>query len=443
LNSGIPDRLPGRIQSGPLQEKDNMDQTDERATVIKEELQKEFCKNVRSIKNTPFYQEKNLPEIMKIDSQRNLDIEKAVWEEKIQPISDRCYHGEFQYKFFPEIKELTNENINRVHQKIRNFFDSSTDLSTQMDNITPMSDSGRTQKAYIQAFDDLVLKKMRAGLQINIKNKKGQETDIKTAFFDFMQDIFDTATLPAFLTYLGYGCGVDVPQIRKPIESVRANLPQPIESNIIDITPDGISQIAFSRNTSNCRVASSDLHKPQESQEMFEKFVSELSIEQYTDEQISFKEPHKDTMPVHAKLLMFKKPGGLTWKDLLSILNNKDLTIYTEGVGSKAAVKRVQAIDKKLIKFISTTFNITPPKGFRLYERDKTKGVGVYRFKFKLKQNTPSTKAYCRENFFKLAKQYQDNQTHDLRTHIEIRGKEYLSKGYIKKAEIQEALLPK
>jgi len=177
--------------------------------------------------------------------------------------------------------------------------------------------------------------------------------------------------------------------------------------------------------------------------EDFEKFVSSLKIEGYSEEEISFQKPGKERIPLHAIKLGFKNPGGKTWRDLLSILNDESLEINIRGVDAddtNANRKRLYAINKKLLNAISKEFEVDPPKRFNLYEKDKTKGVGVYRFKFQSKKNDLSTKDYCRKKFSALAKIYQSKPTTDLLEILEIRGKEYSTKGYISEHEKIKAI---
>lgn len=134
-----------------------------------------------------------------ISNERNLAFEKMVWNEKIQPISDCCFNGEFQYNPCPDILELTNESIALVHDKIFKMFNKLIDFSTQLNQMAPSIDQGRQAKELVLSFDDIVLKKFRAGLGSSEKNE---------LLFDFLQDIYDTNTMPAFLTYLGHCCNV-------------------------------------------------------------------------------------------------------------------------------------------------------------------------------------------------------------------------------------------
>lgn len=136
-----------------------------------------------------------------IKNERNLAFEKAIWDEKIQPISDRCFNGEFQYDPCPGVVELTDESIALVHNKIFQMFNKLIDFPTQLNQMVPSIDQGGRAKELILAFDDIVLKKFRAGLGNPEKNE---------LFFDFLQNINDTNTMPAFLTYLGHYCNVTV-----------------------------------------------------------------------------------------------------------------------------------------------------------------------------------------------------------------------------------------
>lgn len=131
-----------------------------------------------------------------ISSLRDLAFEEKVWQQKIQPISDRYFNGEFQYEPSPDVVELTNESITLVHYKIFQIFNKLIDFPNQLKQMAPSPsiDPARSPKELIIAFDDVVLKKLRGGLGNPEKNE---------LFFDFLQDIYDTNSLPAFLTYLG------------------------------------------------------------------------------------------------------------------------------------------------------------------------------------------------------------------------------------------------
>lgn len=136
-----------------------------------------------------------------ISNQRDLSLEKNVWQQKIQPISEGCFNGAFQYDLCPGVAELTNESIALVHNKIFQIFNKLIEFPVQLNQMAPCIDQGRRAKELIVAFDDIVLKKFRAGLVNSEKNE---------LFFDFIQDVYDCNLLPVFLTYIGHCCNVTV-----------------------------------------------------------------------------------------------------------------------------------------------------------------------------------------------------------------------------------------
>lgn len=151
------------------------------------------CKPGENIKESPI--ENNGERV--IGSQRDISLEKKVWQQKIQPINDRCLNGEFHYDPCPGVAELTDKSIALVHKMIFRLFNKLIYFPTQLTQMAPPIDQDRQAKELVLAFDDIVLKKLRAGLGTPNKNE---------LFFDFLQDVYDCNLLPAFLTYLGHFC---------------------------------------------------------------------------------------------------------------------------------------------------------------------------------------------------------------------------------------------
>jgi len=136
-----------------------------------------------------------------ISGRRDRPLEKKIWQQKIQPISDRCLNGEFQYDPCLGVAELTDDSIALVHNKIFQIFNKLIDFPSQLIQIAPPIDQDRQAKDLVLAFDDIVLKKLRAGLGTPEEHE---------LFFYFLQDVYDCKLLPAFLTYLGHACDVSV-----------------------------------------------------------------------------------------------------------------------------------------------------------------------------------------------------------------------------------------
>jgi hypothetical protein len=121
-----------------------------------------------------------------------------------------------------------------------------------------------------------------------------------------------------------------------------------------------------------------------------EDFIKGLRISVENDHEIVIQQPGKPKIPYTYANVGFQT-ANKTWRDLLRILQDPeycyDLGPAT-GVPAKrrdydARRKRLEEINKKLIIFLNKEFSLNLSRDYKLFERDKTKGDGIYLFRFR------------------------------------------------------------
>jgi hypothetical protein len=172
-------------------------------SALREDLLREHRERIKEGKTSPLDVEPYEPII--ISPERNEGAEQAIWDEKVQPIVDRCYCGEFQFESFPDVKDISQENLNSMHGEILSFCNRVIDPGLLF--TTMMFDGGDKKRNIIDVFEILILKKLRAGRAIVFEDRNQKQISLEDAFYDFLEKLFNERTLPFFLTQLLPLCG--------------------------------------------------------------------------------------------------------------------------------------------------------------------------------------------------------------------------------------------
>lgn len=122
----------------------------------------------------------------------------------------------------------------------------------------------------------------------------------------------------------------------------------------------------------------------------YEDFIRNLIVFNENDSEIKIQRSGKPAKEVISTSLGFRNEKTLGWKTFLEILQKKDHS-YSVGIAHTKEYdqnrKMLNQIDTKLINFFSKEFSIQFPKGYHLYELDRSEKPGTYRFKFQIKDN--------------------------------------------------------
>jgi hypothetical protein len=121
-----------------------------------------------------------------------------------------------------------------------------------------------------------------------------------------------------------------------------------------------------------------------------EDFIKGLKISVENDQEIVIQQPGKRKIFYNYTKVGFQT-ANKTWRDLLGILQDPeycyDLGPATGDPAKRrdydARRKRLEEINKKLVILFNKEFSLTLPRGYKLYERDKTKKNGTYRWMFR------------------------------------------------------------
>ena len=137
----------------------------------------------------------------------------------------------------------------------------------------------------------------------------------------------------------------------------------------------------------------------------FDGFIKSVRINYENDSQVSIQGPDgkqgcytADSLGFQNAIRKSKKSHtemGKTWKDLLFVLRDSPDHHYILDNSSESAKNasraRLREINSKLLKFFPKEFNISVPEKYKFYKSVKTKGPGIYQFKFKIGKNESSS----------------------------------------------------
>lgn len=129
------------------------------------------------------------------------------------------------------------------------------------------------------------------------------------------------------------------------------------------------------------------------SEQDLDVFIRKLTVIPESNYEIKIKEPGKKPETYNHERLGFKDNIAKEWGTFLDILNNSgsysigqaDMPGTAIRKGYNRKLSYLRAIDKKLKDAFHKGFSLQFPEGYRLYERFKTEGWGVYKFKFQVK----------------------------------------------------------
>ena len=139
-----------------------------------------------------------------------------------------------------------------------------------------------------------------------------------------------------------------------------------------------------------------------------EDFIKGLRISVENDQEIVIQQPGKRKILYDYTKVGFQT-ANKTWRDLVGILRDPeycyDLGPATGDPAKRrdydARRKRLEEINKKLVIFSNKEFSLNLSRDYKLYERDKTKGYGIYLFRFR-KVSSQENKRLPRTKFDKF-----------------------------------------
>ena len=193
---------------------------------------------------------------------------------------------------------------------------------------------------------------------------------------------------------------------------------------------------------------SNDKERKQLSEQDVDAFVRELTVIPESNLEIKIKKPKKKPETYNHDRLGFKDNTATEWEIFLKILNNSgSYSIGQAGTPDTDIRKEynqklsyLRAIDKKLKHAFHKDFSLQFPGGYHLYERFKTEGRGVYKFKFRVELSLKPADRSLKAKYEKCPKD-------TLLEHLKNIGDQYartLEKGLKLQIDtIKEALLEK
>jgi hypothetical protein len=152
----------------------------------------------------------------------------------------------------------------------------------------------------------------------------------------------------------------------------------------------------------------------QDTPDKCDTFIRNLRITYDNDYGIRIQEPRNKFKTFSHDSLGFRDEQTKEWKTLLRILRESDHTYSLGPVHQhvednrirqrayEAKRKRLQGINKKLIRFFNKEYQMKIPHNYKLYEPCKDGRQGTFKFKFQIEENRPGlTKASQYEDYNK------------------------------------------
>ncbi|WP_321493942.1 hypothetical protein [uncultured Desulfobacter sp.] len=180
-----------------------------------------------------------------------------------------------------------------------------------------------------------------------------------------------------------------------------------------------------------------------------DEFVKNITIRYENDSQISIQQKRKAKVNVEMTALGFRESGKggerKTWDNFIAVLQNPpNYYWYAPEQNDK---QQVYNVNKKLLKFLSTTFSVNFSDGFKLIERVSGAGKGIYGFNCKIEYKDTEDigskdKNSFRDLFFstveKWEKAFTDKEKNHLSERIQQLASEGFEKGFLTKSEVAE-----
>jgi len=332
-----------------------------------------------------------------VESKRNEVVEKVAWDKKIKPIVDRCYNSEFQYTLFPEPREITQEDLNSMQEKMIRFCNLVVDPALMFNRVVPENDD--YSRNVIEVFDELVLKKLRAGRTIYFENDNHEQVNLEDAFYDFLEELFRKRTLSIFLVSVFHGCGIK--------EACLSEIPEQDEEKV--------HTNYFERNCKGGKVTD------RATKEALEECLRKISFEYSNNTEIKITVGRNDTRTINAEMLGFDiTKGRVAWDILVEILEqppHKYDCGDTKTIKEKKEYNRkysiLREISKKLVtNFFNKELELNLPYNYKLFESVKGE-TGVFKFIFKVKDRSTLSLCKSKNDFtYKFTRAYKAARKH-------------------------------
>ena len=191
---------------------------------------------------------------------------------------------------------------------------------------------------------------------------------------------------------------------------------------------------------------------PQKKHTEIDNFIKKLIIRYETDSQISIQQKGKTKINVDLTSLGFKEGGRggehKTWDNFITALQNSP-NFYWHAPENKDK-KQVSTVNKKLLAFLSKKFDVDFPDKFKLIERIKGEGKGIYGFGCKIEYEDtigdigPKDKKAFRELFDQTVEQWEkafsDSEKQRLFEKVHQLASEGFEKQFLTKSEVTDTI---
>ena len=184
---------------------------------------------------------------------------------------------------------------------------------------------------------------------------------------------------------------------------------------------------------------------PQRKDSSIDDIISNITIRYEADDSITIQQKGKPQEVVDLTALKFQSGSKkLTWNNFLAVLQSPP-NHYWECLESRDK-KQIKVVSDRLIVWMTNNLSIKFPDGYRLYEMEKSKEPGTYRFKFKIEYpDTIPVHESSKKTFLKkfwdsvdLSLKFPDDES--LQKKVKEKNTEGIIKKYLRTNELQKYL---
>jgi len=125
-------------------------------------------------------------------------------------------------------------------------------------------------------------------------------------------------------------------------------------------------------------------HKNEITDQDYDNTIRKTAIYPENDSQIKIQPPGKEAKDVTHQTLGFRSNKTKTWRDFIGILQNPPHLYHADADKKR---KRIDEIGKKILKHLTQELQIQSPQGYKVYEKCREEGSGVYKLKFQIRQD--------------------------------------------------------
>ena len=224
----------------------------------------------------------------------------------------------------------------------------------------------------------------------------------------------------------------------------------PCNKDDLVIRSDEVLKFEKSFDSINTGFNITEIKKTEDQKDSAATFISNLTIRYEDNKTISIQEPGTASKEISASSLGFilsKENKGITWEAFLEVLQDfPEYYFQLRSKDKKVKDKRkglLKTINKKLLDYFIENYDFDPPEGYKLWERVKGNGSGLYKFEFKISikkdKNSSSANSFKRK-FNAKVKEFNKTKDQKVASEIQELAAEGFGEDFLTKKEVEEAL---